>query len=245
MNLSCKVVEDLLPIYYDCVCSDESAALIESHIKECPNCSRTLIALQCEVEIPKLNVDDRKPLDSIEKKWKCNKRTYLLKGICITLAALALLFAVLTIVWYFVYAKYWFRLTDVMERTVNEDAYLTSSDYTLQNNGYQYDVCLPVVLSDSGFARVMAENGLVLFLYPEIGGSYSFWLYVTDNDKQSYSVYLKSDMSPDFENHPFPVRNEKEKQHISKMLVEQEKAITSMLAEIQELWGVELLEYAP
>lgn len=244
MELTCKVVEDLLPIYYDCVCSDESAALIESHIKECPNCSRTLIALQCEVEIPKLNVDDRKPLDGIEKKWKSNKRTYLLKGICITLTALVLLFTALSIVWFCVYAKYWFRLTDVMERTAQENVYHTSSDYTLQKNGYQFDVCLPVLLSDSGFVRVMDDDGLVLFLYPEIGGNYSFWLYITDNNRQSYSVYLKSDMTPDFEKHPFPVRSETEKQHISKLLMEQKHAITSMLAEIQELWGVELLKYA-
>ena len=29
MKLSCKVIEDMLPIYYDGVCSDESATLVE------------------------------------------------------------------------------------------------------------------------------------------------------------------------------------------------------------------------
>ena len=42
MRLSCKVIEDILPMYYDGVCSEESAALVEGHLKECPHCSHIL-----------------------------------------------------------------------------------------------------------------------------------------------------------------------------------------------------------
>ena len=34
----CGVVEDLLPLYIDECCSEESRAIVESHIKECENC---------------------------------------------------------------------------------------------------------------------------------------------------------------------------------------------------------------
>jgi len=34
MKLSCKVIEDILPMYYDGVCSKESAALDEDQLYE-------------------------------------------------------------------------------------------------------------------------------------------------------------------------------------------------------------------
>lgn len=245
MKLSCKVIEDMLPMYYDGVCSGESAELIEEHLKTCAQCGRVLLNLHCEIEVPERAVDELKPLEGIQKKWKKSKGIYIRRGICITLAALLLVAAVLTGVWYFSYAKYWYRLTEVMEQTDREEAFFTSSDYTAQRNGYRFEVWLPIVLSNSGFVRIMDEDGLVMFLYPEVGGSYSFWLYITDENRESYSVYLKSDMTPDFENHPFPVRSEREKESIRQLLIDQKEDVISMLAEVRAFWGIDLMQYTP
>ena len=245
MKLSCKVIEDMLPIYCDGVCSGESAALIESHLKVCPQCSRMLSDLRSEIEIPEKAVNDLKPLRGIQEKWKKSKRKYIGRGICVTLAALLLAAAVLTGIWYFRYAKYWYRLTEVMDRPAENEWFVSSSDYVLEKEGYRFDVSLPVILSDSGFVRVMNGDGLVVFLYPQVGGSCSFWLYITDRDNEAYSVYLKADMTPDFENHPFPVRSESEKAHIIQLLEERRGEIDAMLDAIQSLWGIELLKYAP
>jgi predicted anti-sigma-YlaC factor YlaD len=38
MNISCEIVKDLLPLYIDGVCSNESKALVEEHLAQCPNC---------------------------------------------------------------------------------------------------------------------------------------------------------------------------------------------------------------
>ena len=38
MKLPCSVVQDLLPLYHDNVCSENSSALIEEHLKDCPAC---------------------------------------------------------------------------------------------------------------------------------------------------------------------------------------------------------------
>jgi hypothetical protein len=244
MKLSCKVIEDMLPMYYDGVCSDESATLVEGHLKECPQCSRVLADLHSDIDIPKKTVDDLKPLESIQKKWKKCKWAYIRRGVCITLAALLLVTSVLTGIWYFSYAKYYYQMTERMDKTTKEDKFFTSSDYTTEKNGYRFEVWLPIILSDSGFARVMDEDGLVMFLYPEAGGSYSFWVCITDQDNESYSVYLKSDMSPDFENHPFPVRSENEKQKITQLLMDKNEDLFSMLEEVQVFWGIDLLEYA-
>lgn len=245
MKLPCKVVEDMLPIYYDGICSDESADLIEEHLNNCAQCSRLLSDLHTEMAFEETPVDDMKALEGIKAEWKKGKRVYLRIGMCVALAVLLLLFTVLTGIWYFSYGKYYYRLTDVMQRPATDDWIATSSDYTLEKDGYRFDVNLPIILSNSGFVRVMGDDALVLFLYPESGGSYRFWFFLTDQNGQSYSVHLKSDMTPDFENHPFPVQSDWEKQHISEVLREQQDAVSAMLNAVQELWGLDLLQYAP
>ena len=242
MKLSCKVIEDILPMYYDSVCSDESAALVEQHLKECPSCGRVLSQLHSGMEQKPL--DDMKPLAGIQRTWKKRKWKYFGRGICITLAVVLLIAAVLSGSWYINYGKYWYQLVDVMDRPTKEDRFVTASDYALEKNGYRFDICLPMILSNSGFVRVMNDD-LVLFFYPETGGDYSFWLYITDQYNESYSVYLKSDMKPDFDNHPFPVRSEGEKQKITRLLAERKEDVNSILDAVQALWGIDLLKYAP
>ena len=73
MKLSCKVIEDLLPMYYDKVCSEETAALVEEHLKDCPDCSRILSDLRGEIEIPAEKPDDIKPLKTLQKSYKKKK----------------------------------------------------------------------------------------------------------------------------------------------------------------------------
>lgn len=83
MKLSCKVIEDLLPMYYDKVCSDETTALVEAHLKDCPDCSRILSDLRGEIEIPAEKPDDIKPLKKLQKSYKKMKLRWLIAVILI------------------------------------------------------------------------------------------------------------------------------------------------------------------
>jgi len=38
--MDCNVIKDLLPLYIDGCCSKESSAIIEEHLKTCPECDR-------------------------------------------------------------------------------------------------------------------------------------------------------------------------------------------------------------
>lgn len=42
MKLSCEIVQDLLPLYEDGVCSPGSRAAVEEHLRTCRNCRRTM-----------------------------------------------------------------------------------------------------------------------------------------------------------------------------------------------------------
>lgn len=45
MNYPCNLIQDLLPLYHDGVCSKESAEIIEKHLSECTVCKECLAAL--------------------------------------------------------------------------------------------------------------------------------------------------------------------------------------------------------
>jgi len=89
MKLPCKVIEDMLPMYYDKVCSEESAALIEEHLKDCPHCSHILSELRADIDIPEKNVDDIKPLKKLQKRYLKMRMRWLM-----AIAAILLLFPV-------------------------------------------------------------------------------------------------------------------------------------------------------
>lgn len=89
MRTSCKIIEDLLPIYHDGVCSDESGMLVEEHLKECPDCGRILASLRGEIELEKADpADDLKPLADIQQrinkeKKRCGRRNALIAALVV------------------------------------------------------------------------------------------------------------------------------------------------------------------
>ena len=46
MKLSCEIIQDILPLYVDNVCSPDSRTAVEEHLIQCPACSRNLQAIQ-------------------------------------------------------------------------------------------------------------------------------------------------------------------------------------------------------
>jgi len=63
-KISCKVIDDLCPLYVDDVCSDESKNIIEEHILECEDCKTKLQSMQQKLSIKppviKENISGRK-----------------------------------------------------------------------------------------------------------------------------------------------------------------------------------------
>jgi len=72
-KISCKVIEDLCPLYVDDVCSDESKKIIEEHILECNDCKIRLQAMQQDLSIKppviKESITEKKLFKKIKKIW--------------------------------------------------------------------------------------------------------------------------------------------------------------------------------
>ena len=46
MKTDCNIIRDLLPLYVDDVCSQESKKLVEEHLQECPACLEEMVNMR-------------------------------------------------------------------------------------------------------------------------------------------------------------------------------------------------------
>lgn len=51
MNYPCNLIQDLLPLYLDGVCSEESKTVVEQHLSKCPHCRKYYTAMREDDEI--------------------------------------------------------------------------------------------------------------------------------------------------------------------------------------------------
>lgn len=86
MKLPCQTIEDLLPLYADGVCSDESRALVEEHITGCKPCRQRLADMTSESADASSTVDDAALLKKLQKKWMKYMTKAFFKGIAIACA---------------------------------------------------------------------------------------------------------------------------------------------------------------
>ena len=69
MKIECKVIEDLLPLYSDSVCSAESKKLVEEHLQECETC-RTMLENMDAVQITHIEKEETEKTAIIKKGFK-------------------------------------------------------------------------------------------------------------------------------------------------------------------------------
>ncbi|MBB4826235.1 hypothetical protein HNO89_003472 [Sporosarcina luteola] len=68
--MKCNVVKDLLPLYVDGICSEDTIEIVEEHVRDCDKCKAHLMMMQTDyVEtIPEEVRDAVKPFKKINKK---------------------------------------------------------------------------------------------------------------------------------------------------------------------------------
>ena len=91
MKISCEVIKDLLPLYHDGVCSNESKTMIEKHLAECDKCKAELQLMEQSLHITyrEQNVSEAEAIKKLSKKWRKGMLKSFLKGTIITILNLA------------------------------------------------------------------------------------------------------------------------------------------------------------
>lgn len=95
-KISCGIIKDLLPLYYDKVCSSESEKIVEEHLADCNSCKRELDSIKAEIKIPKENMErnfsDGNIIKGIAHFWKRSKVKAFRKGlICATIVCVVMI----------------------------------------------------------------------------------------------------------------------------------------------------------
>ncbi len=67
MKMECEVIQDLLPLYHDQVCSEKSAELVREHLSQCEGCRDYLENLDRELNLGD-SVEKVKPLGNVKKR---------------------------------------------------------------------------------------------------------------------------------------------------------------------------------
>lgn len=81
MKLNCEVIQDLLPLYEDGVCSPESRKLVEEHLKTCKACQALRQSAQAvpeDLPLPEQDVKAVKGFRKIRRRWLCSLLAVLL-----------------------------------------------------------------------------------------------------------------------------------------------------------------------
>jgi hypothetical protein len=94
-KVSCEIVKDILPLYYDRVCSEDSKRMVEEHLSECNNCKVEYKKIQDDIRIPENNrIENRKDsnvIKNIATSWRRLQLKSFIKGGIITASIIGLI----------------------------------------------------------------------------------------------------------------------------------------------------------
>ncbi|MBD0380959.1 zf-HC2 domain-containing protein [Paenibacillus sedimenti] len=83
-KISCDIIKDLLPLYYDNVCSANTKESVEAHIATCEDCKSILDKLNVNIGLPQETIEKNKlegnGLKSISAYWNRSKAAAFARG---------------------------------------------------------------------------------------------------------------------------------------------------------------------
>lgn len=96
-RISCDVIQDLLPLYYDGICSESTKQLVEEHLADCADCRSALEQLQSSLSLTvqemELHTLEGKGLQNIKKVWSHTRWIAFIKGLMVAALGCGILIA--------------------------------------------------------------------------------------------------------------------------------------------------------
>lgn len=82
MKITCEIIRDLLPLYYDEVCSEDSRKLVEAHLDSCAECRKELEYMSGELT-HNVEIEKERIIKSSSRALKRIKIEHIIIGILI------------------------------------------------------------------------------------------------------------------------------------------------------------------
>ena len=90
MNTRCDIIQDLLPLYCDGVCSEESRKAVEEHLQNCENCKKELDIMNTNIVTVPVHTNDKKIAKAASVALKNSKKKSFIKGCLIALLCIGI-----------------------------------------------------------------------------------------------------------------------------------------------------------
>ncbi|NQX46922.1 zf-HC2 domain-containing protein [Paenibacillus tritici] len=86
-RIPCDVIQDLLPLYYDEICSESTKQLVEEHLAVCADCRSALEQMQSSLNLTlqekELNTLEGSGLQNIKKWWSRTRWIAFIRGMIV------------------------------------------------------------------------------------------------------------------------------------------------------------------
>lgn len=137
MKYSCNLIKDLLPLYHDGVCSDDSNEIIEQHLSECPACKEYFEEMCKTDEVVLIPQDSDREIQKAASFRAVKKKLRQKQILMLVVFVVVLMTAFLTIVGVLK------NSTDIVEYNDNISVSMVDGSLVGRLKGSQYD-CLEI-----------------------------------------------------------------------------------------------------
>ena len=169
-KIPCNVIVDLLPLYKEDICSEETKDIVEEHIRGCEDC-RQLCETMTVPEIKAKEVPTER--ETFKKVGKKLKRSRFTKIMSVLMCICLVLFAGVNAAWYFLKYRPMKNLCEGMEKIAPYDDYDDGSKnsprvnkvtvYSSEDDKYTYFVSMPHYLNfGMGYMLVAPKDAVTV-----------------------------------------------------------------------------------
>lgn len=192
---NCEVIQDLLPLYIDNICSEESRRIVSEHLESCNACKK-LYGDMCnpvKQDLSEPELDSKQAFKAINHKWRIKKISIVCASILLT--------AIIMITGYMVVQNvssvhdYFFPATFVTLRDISDNEWqqLTFEDtdvLVFDSTFYKKTVTLDAYSDAAISIRISDTNGAIILGEKTIQPGTSLSLDMLEKDVE-YIVEIK------------------------------------------------------
>ena len=168
MKYKCGIIKDLLPLYVDHVCSDESKELIDEHLMECEKCKSYMHSLRESQDVEAVAYDEEKESRKVKMILGMKKKIIFRNILVAVFTVLILGVACTSVIHYLKRATVPISETKQMEVVYeNGDLVLNITDaiwsdasavrFTLTEDGKSYE-CVAIAMNTSKWNQLISSD---------------------------------------------------------------------------------------
>ena len=247
-EIPCGVIVDLMPLYNEELCSEESRQLVEEHLQTCGECRELYGKLAIPTVEKHTQPSEAETFKKVNKKLKRSKIT---KIMSVVLCILLVVFAGWNVSWYFLKYRPYKKLCDCMQSSDIGKG----TQYYAEDSQFSYVVKMPAYLSFSGgFVSVSSverhrvyidENASPVYDVTPDENSYVYlfiWIQINEETvygadiiygSTGYQMYIDKSLNLI----PFENQSAEEIEKYEKMIAENYDKIEALMNAARNMWG--------